>query len=155
MENLVIEHKEFLKKSAGYFIVSVVLVAVVFAAGDQFEWSVGAWILMAALVIEVMMTVSTLITAFTKEIFDEAGITVVNVLGSKTYAWKELERFEILWDYKGRRMIKKEEIDAPYILLSFANTRRKLRFDYLEVIDQYIRTCYGEPHVDNWTNIGK
>ena len=155
MDNFVLEHKDFLKKSAGYFIVAVVLVAVIFAAGDQFEWSVGAWILMAALAIEVMMTVSTLITAFTKETFDEQGITVTNLFGSKFYGWKDLERFEILWDYKGRRMIKKEEIDAPYILLSFANTRRKLRFDYLEVIDQHIRTYYGQPHVDNWTNIGK
>ena len=155
MENLVIEHKEFLKKSAGYFIVAVVLAAIFFAAGDQFELSTGAWILIAALAIEVAMAVSSLITAFTKEILDETGITVTNVFGRKTYAWKDLERFEILWDYKGRRMIKKEEIDAPYILLKFANTRKKLRFDYLEVIDQHIRTCYGEPHVDNWTNIGK
>ena len=155
MDNLVIEHKEFLKKSAGYFAVAVVLAAVFFAAGDQFELSVGAWILIAALAIELIMAVSALITAFAKEIFDGAGITVVNVFGSKTYSWKDVSRFEILWDYKGRRMVKKEEIDAPYILLKFTNTRKKLRFDYLEVIDQYIRACYGQPHVDNWTNIDK
>ena len=155
MDSFVLEHKDFLKKSVGYFVVAVVLVAVIFAAGDQFELSTGAWILMAALAIEVMMAVSTLITAFTKETFDEQGITVTNVFGSKSYAWKDLTRFEILWDYKGRRMVKKEEIDAPYILLQFANTRRKLRFDYLEAIDQHIRTYYGQPHVDNWTNITK
>lgn len=155
MDNFVLEHKDFLKKSAGYLIVTVVLLAVIFAAGDQFELSFGAWILMAALAVEVMMTISTLITAFTKETFDEQGITVTNVLGNRFYAWKDLERFEILWDYKGTRLVKKEQIDAPYILLKFANTRRKLRFDYLEVIDQHIRTYYGQPHVDNWTNVGK
>ena len=155
MDSFVLEHKDILKKSVGYVIVAVVLVAIIFAAGDQFEWSVGAWILMAALAIEVMMAVSTLITAFTKETFDEQGLTVTNFFGSKSYAWKDLECFEILWDYKGTRMVKKEQVDAPYILLRFANTRKKLRFDYLEVIDQHIRTYYGQPHVDNWTNIGK
>ena len=155
MEKLVIEHKDFLKKSAGYFIVTLALVAIIFAAGDQFELSVGAWILMAALALEVGMTISTLITAFTKEIFDETGITVTNFLSSKTYAWKDLERFEIHWDYKGRRVVGKQTNDAPYILLKFVNPKKKIRFDYLEVIDQHIRTYYGEPHVDNWTNIGK
>ena len=155
MDSFVLEHKDFLKKSVGYFAVTVVLAAVFFAAGDQFELSVGGWILIAAFVIEVVMTVSTLITAFTKETFDEKGITVTNVFGSKPYAWKDLERFEILWDYKRSHGLKREEIDTPYILLQFANTRKKLRFDYLELIDQPIRTYYGQPHVDNWTNVGK
>ena len=117
-------------------------------------WRVAA-ILIAALAIEVTMAFSNLIAAFTTETFDPEGITVSNVFGSKFYAWKDLERFEILWDYEGKRLVKKEEVDAPYILLKFANTKKKLRFDYLEAIDQCIRANYGEPHKDDWTNIGK
>ena len=95
------------------------------------------------------------IYAFSKDIFTEEGITFQNVFGNKTYLWKDLARFEILWDYEGKRMVKKEEVDAPYILLKFENPKKKLRFDYLEVIDQHIRAHYGEPHRDDWTNIGK
>ena len=155
MDNLVIEHKELLKKSIGYFLVALVLGAVFVAAGDQFKISTGTVILILALVIEVAMAFSTLTGAFTQEILDEEGVTVRNVLGSRVYLWKDLERFEILWDYEGKRLLKKEEIDAPYILLKFANPKKKLRVDYLEAIDQYIRANYGQPHVDNWTNIGK
>ena len=155
MESFELEHKDELKKSVGYFIVVVVLAAVCFAAGDQFMLSTSTWLLFAAMALELFMSISTLIIAFTKETFDETGITVTNVFGSKIYAWKDLERFEVLWDYKRKHMGKQAETDAPYILLKFANTRKKLRFDYMEVIDQHIRACYGEPHVDNWTNIGK
>ena len=155
MENLVIEHKENIKKAAGYLLVVLVLIAVLVVARDQFVMSVGTVILLAALLIEVVMLTITLIQAFTKEILDAQGITVQNVFGSKTYLWKDLARFEILWDYEGKRLMKKEEVDAPYILLKFENPKKKLRFDYLEAIDQHIRACYGQPHVDNWTNIGK
>ena len=155
MENLVIEHKEILKKCIGYLAVVVVLAAILIVAAEQFVMSAGTMILVTALVIELVMAGNTLVAAFTKEIFDAEGITVQNVFGSKTYLWKDLARFEILWDYEGRRMVKKEEVDAPYILLKFENTKKKLRFDYLQAIDQYIRVCYGQPHVDNWTNIGK
>ena len=145
----------FLLPAAFFVVLESDFTAVFFAAGDQFELSTGAWILIAALAIEVAMTISSLIVAFTKETFDTQGITVTNVFGSKSYAWKDLERFEILWDYKGRRMVKKEEIDAPYILLKFADPRKTIRLDYREDIDQCIRINYGQPHVDNWTNIGK
>lgn len=155
MENLVIEHKENLKKSIGYMAVVLVLAAVLIVAKDQFVMSVGTAVLIAALLIEVLMVAVTLVAAFTKEILTVEGITVQNVFGSKTYLWKDLTRFEILWDYEGRRLVKKEEVDAPYILLKFEHPQKKLRFDYLEVIDQHIRACYGQPHVDNWTNIGK
>ena len=155
MENLVIEHKENLKKSVGYLVVALVLAAVLIVAKDQFVMSVGTALLIAALLIEVVMVAVTLVQAFTKEIFTREGLTVQNFFGSKTCFWKDLARFEILWDYEGKRMIKKEEVDAPYILLKFENPKKKLRFDYLEAIDQHIRACYGQPHVDNWTNIGK
>ena len=155
MENLVIEHKEKVKTAIGYLAVTLVLAAVLLVAGDQFVMSVGTVLLILALVIELYMGISTLIYAFSKDIFTREGITFQNMLGSKTYLWKNLERFEILWDYEGRRLVKKEEVDAPYILLKFANPKKKCRFDYLEAIDQHIRACYGEPHVDNWTNIGK
>ena len=155
MENLVIEHKENLKKCVGYLAVVLVLAAMLIVARDQFVLSVGTVLLIAALLIEVVMVAMTLVQAFTKEIFSLEGLTVQNPFGSRTYLWKELARFEILWDYEGRRMVKKEEIDAPYILLKFESSKKKLRFDYNEAIDQHIRACYGEPHVDNWTNIGK
>ena len=155
MENLVIEHKENLKKSVGYLVVALVLAAVLIVAKDQFVMSVGTALLIAALLIEVVMVAVTLVQAFTKEIFTREGLTVQNVFDSKTYLWKDLVRFEILWDYEGKRLMKKEEVDAPYILLKFENPKKKLRFDYLEAIDQHIRACYGQPHVDNWTNIGK
>ena len=155
MENLVIEHKENLKKSAGYLAVVLVLAAILVVAKDQFVMSVGTALLIAALVIEVVMVAMTLVQAFTKEIFSQEGLTVQTPFGSKTYLWKELARFEILWDYEGRRMVKKEEVDAPYILLKFESGKNKLRFDYNEAVDQHIRACYGQPHVDNWTNIGK
>ena len=35
------------------------------------------------------------------------GVDLVNVFGTKTYLWKNLQRFEILWDYEGKRMVKK------------------------------------------------
>lgn len=155
MDNLVIEHKEKGKAGIGYLAVTLVLAAVLLVAGEQFTMSAGTVILILALVIELYMGISTLIYAFSKDIFTEEGITFQNIFGSKTYLWKELARFEILWDYEGRRLVKKEEVDAPYILLKFENPKKKLRFDYLEVIDQYIRAHYGEPHVDNWTNVGK
>lgn len=155
MENLVIEHKEKWKASVGYGLVAVVLAAVMIVAADQFTMSVGTAILIAALVIELFMAVTTLIFALSSETLDADGVTIKNVFGSKTYAWKNLARFEILWDYEGKRLVKKEEVDAPYILLKFANPRKKLRFDYNEALDQCIRFHYGEPHVDNWTNIGK
>ena len=155
MENLVIEHKEKIKAGIGYLAVVLVLAAVVLVASDRFIMSVGTGILIAALVLELYMGISTLIYAFSKDIFTQEGITFQNAFGNKTYLWKDLARFEILWDYKGKRLMKKEEEDAPYILLRFENPKKKIRFDYLEVIDQHIRACYGEPHVDNWTNIGK
>ena len=155
MDNLVIEHKEKLKAGIGYLVVVLALAAVLLVAGDQFTLSVGTGILIAALIIELYMSISSLIYAFSKDIFTEEGITFRNAFGSKTYLWKDLVRFEILWDYEGKRLVKKEEVDAPYILLKFENPKKKLRFDYLEAIDQHIRACYGQPHVDNWTNIGK
>ena len=155
MDNLVIEHKEKVKAGIGYLAVVVVLAAVLIAAGDQFKLSVGTGILILAMVIELVAGISALILAYTKEIFDADGITVQNVFGSKSYPWKKLERFEILWDYEGKRLVKKEEVDAPYILLKFADPQKKLRFDYLEAIDQCIRIHYGEPHRDDWTNVGK
>ena len=155
MENLVVEHKEKLKAGIGYLVVVLVLAAVLLVAGDRFVLSVGTGILLAAIAIELYMSISTLIYAFSKDIFTQEGITFQNVFGSKTYLWKDLARFEILWDYESKRLGKKEEVDAPYILLKFENPKKKLRFDYLEAIDQHIRACYGQPHVDNWTNIGK
>ena len=112
-------------------------------------------ILIAALVFEIIMAAATFIKAFSKEILHPDGLDVVNVFGTKTYLWKNLQRFEILWDYEGKRMVKKEQTDAPYILLKFENPKKKIRFDYREDIDQCIRVNYGLPHVDNWTNIGK
>ena len=155
MEDLVIEHKDELKQSIKYFLVVVVLTAVLLVAGDQFVLSVGTAILLGALLLELVMGIAALVKAYSKDIFTEEGLTLQNAFGSKTYLWKDLARFEILWDYKGRRMVKKEEEDAPYILLKFENPNKKLRFDYLEAIDQHIRACYGQSHVDNWTNIGK
>lgn len=154
MDNLVIEHKDMLKHSIKYFLVVVVLAAVLIVAADQFVMSAGTAILLGALVIEIIATAATLVKAFSQDIFTEEGLTIRNVFGSKTYLWKDLERFEILWDYKGKRLMKKEEEDAPYILLKF-NGGKKLRFDYLEVMDAFIRDAYGQPHVDDWTNIGK
>ena len=155
MENLVIEHREVMKKGVGYLLVAVLLAAILIVAADQFVLSVGTVILILALAVELFMGVSTLILAFSQDIFTRDGLTVRTVLGSKTYLWKDLDRFEIHWDYEGRRMVKKEEIDAPYILLKFRLPKKKLRYDYLEVMDQFIRDAYGQPHVDNWTNIGK
>ena len=155
MENLVIEHREAIKKGIGYLLVVVVLAAVLLVAGEQFTLTVGTAILLLALILELYMGVSTLIFAFSKDIFTQEGLTVQTVFGSKTYLWKDLERFEIHWDYKGNRMVKKEQTDAPYILLKFASPKKKLRFDYLEVTDLFIREAYGQPHVDNWTNVGK
>ena len=153
MDELVIEHKDLLKNGVWYLLVVAVLAAVFIAAGDQFVMSAGTVILIVALVIEIYTTVSTFISAYSKEILTPEGVTTVNVFGKKTYLWKDLERFEVLWDYKGKRLIKKEEIDAPYILLKFTVPRKTIRFDYLEAIDQYIRSAYGQPHKDNWTNI--
>lgn len=155
MEALVIEHKENLKKCIVYMVTVAVLAAILIVSADQLVMSVGTCLLLTALLIELLMVANTFIAAFTKEILDAQGITVQNVFGSKTYLWKDLARFEILWDYEGKRLVKKEEVDAPYILLKFENPKKKLRFDYLEAIDQHIRACYGQPHVDNWTNIGK
>jgi len=155
MEPLIIEHKDALKQSIKHFLVVVVLVAVLIVAAEQFVMSVGTIILLAALAIELFVGISTLIHGFSKDIFTQEGITFQNVFGSKSYLWKDMERFEILWDYEGKRLVKKEEVDAPYILLKFANPKKKIRFDYLEAIDQHIRACYGQPHVDNWTNVGK
>ena len=155
MENLVVEHKEALKNGIINLIVAVVLAAVLLVGVDQFVMSVGTALLIAALVFEIIMAAAAFIKAFSKEILHPEGVDTVNVFGTKTYLWKDLQRFAILWDYEGRRLIKKEEIDAPYILLKFENPRAKIRFDYREDIDQYIRTNYGQPHVDNWTNIGK
>ena len=155
MEALVIEHKEMLKKAIGYAVVTAALAAVLIVAKDQFVMSVGTALLLAALLIELLMVASNMVAAFTKEIFSDDGVTVQNVFGCKTYYWKDLMRFEILWDYEGKRLMKKEEVDAPYILLKFENPQKKLRFDYNEAIDQHIRACYGQPHVDNWTKIGK
>ena len=124
-------------------------------AADQFVMSVGTVILLAALAFEVLMAAAAFIKAFSKEILHPEGLDVVSVFGAKTYLWKNMQRFEILWDYEGKRMVKKEETDAPYILLKFENPKKKIRFDYREDIDQCIRENYGLPHVDNWTNIGK
>ena len=155
MENLVIEHKEMLKKAIGYAVVTAVLAAVLIVAKDQFVMSVGTALLLAALLFELLMGVNAVIAAYAKEILDDDGITMQNVFGSKTYYWKDLARFEILWDYEVKRSLKRGQVDAPYILLKFENPRKKLRFDYNEAIDQHIRACYGQPHVDNWTNVGK
>ena len=155
MENLVVEHKETLKSAVINLLVAIVLGAVLIVAAEQFVMSVGTAILIVALAFELIMAAVSFIKAFSTEVLRPEGVDVVNVFGTKTYLWKDLERFEILWDYEGRRLIKKEEIDAPYILLKFANPRAKIRFDYREDIDQCIRVNYGQPHVDNWTNIGK
>ena len=155
MDELIIEHRDQLKQSIKYFVVVAVLAAVLIVAADQFVMSVGTAVLLGALLLELVMGAAALYKAYSKEVFTEEGINLVTPFGSSTCLWKDLTRFEILWDYKGRRMVKKEEEDAPYILLKFENSGIKLRFDYSEVIDQYIRACYGQPHVDNWTNIGK
>ena len=155
MENLVVEHKDAIKTGIINLIVAVVLAAVLIVAADQFVMSVGTVVLITALVLEVIMAAAAFIRAFSKEVLHPEGVDVVNVFGTRTYLWKELQRFEILWDYEGKRMVKKEEIDAPYILLKFENPRKKIRFDYREDIDQCIRIHYGEPHRDDWTNVGK
>ena len=155
MENLVIEHKEAIKNGIINLLVAVVLIAVLIVAADQFVLSVGTSILIAVLAFELIMSAAAFVKAFSKEVLSPEGLNTVNVFGTKTYLWKDLQRFEILWDYEGRRMVKKEEIDAPYILLKFENPQKKIRFDYREDIDQCIRINYGQPHVDNWTNVGK
>ena len=155
MENLVVEHKEVLKRGVINLLVATVLSAILIVAADQFVLSVGTAILIAALAFELLMAAAAFVQAFSKEVLHPEGVDVVNVFGTKTFLWKDLQRFEILWDYEGKRMVKKEEIDAPYILLKFENPAKKLRFDYREDIDQCIRVNYGLPHVDNWTNIGK
>ena len=155
MENLVIEHKEAIKNAIINLTVAVVLAAVLIVVADQFVLSVGTGILIAALVFELVMAAAAFVKAFSKEVLNPEGLSAVNVFGTKTYLWKNLQRFEILWDYEGKRLVKKEEIDAPYILLKFENPRKTIRLDYREDIDQCIRINYGQPHVDNWTNIGK
>ena len=155
MENLVIEHKEALKNGIIMLVVAIVLAAVLLIGADQFVMSVGTMLLIVALAFEIIMSAAAFIKAFSKEILSPEGLDAVNVFGTKTYLWKNLQRFEILWDYEGKRMVKKEEIDAPYILLKFENPRKTIRLDYREDIDQCIRINYGQPHVDNWTNIGK
>ena len=155
MANLVIEHKEAIKNAIINLTVAVVLAAVLIVAADQFVLSVGTGILIAALVFELVMAAAAFVKAFSKEVLNPEGLSAVNVFGTKTYLWKNLQRFEILWDYEGKRLVKKEEIDAPYILLKFENPRKTIRLDYREDIDQCIRINYGQPHVDNWTNIGK
>ena len=155
MENLVVEHKEAIKSGIINLLVAGVLAGVLIVAADQFVMSVGTAILLALLAFEIIMAAAAFVKAFSKEVLHPEGVDVVNVFGTKTYLWKNLQRFEILWDYEGKRMVKKEEIDAPYILLKFENPRAKIRFDYREDIDQCIRVNYGLPHVDNWTNIGK
>lgn len=155
MENLVVEHKDALKSGIINLIVAAVLAAVLIVAAGQFVMSVGTAILLAALAFEIIMAAAAFIKGFSREILHSEGVDMVNVFGTKTYRWNDLQRFEILWDYEGKRMVKKEEIDAPYILLKFENPRKTIRFDYREDIDQCIRVNYGLPHVDNWTNIGK
>ena len=155
MENLVIEHKDAIKGGIINFLVAVVLAAVLLIGADQFIMSVGTGLLLVALVFEIIMTAAALVKTFSKEILHPEGLDTVSVFGTKTYYWKDLQRFEIRWDYEGRRMIKKEEIDAPYILLKFENPQKNIRLDYREDIDQCIRVNYGQPHVDNWTNIEK
>lgn len=155
MENLVVEHKEALKSAIINLLVAVVLAAVMIVAADQFVMSVGTAVLIVALAFELIMAAAAFVKAFSKEVLHPEGVDLVNVFGTKTYLWKNLQRFEILWDYEGKRMVKKEEIDAPYILLKFENPRKVIRIDYREDIDQCIRINYGQPHVDNWTNIGK
>ena len=155
MENLVIEHKEAIKNGIINLLVTVILAAVMIVAADQFVLSVGTGILIAALAFELIMSAAAFVKAFSKEILSPEGLAEETVFGTKTYLWKNLQRFEILWDYEGKRMVKKEEIDAPYILLKFENPRKTIRLDYREDIDQCIRVNYGQPHVDNWTNIGK
>ena len=155
MENLVIEHKEVVKNAIINLLVAVVLAAVLIVAADRFVLSVGTGILIAVLLFELIMAAAAFVKAFSKEVLHPEGMSAVNVFGTKTYLWKNLQRFEILWDYEGKRMVKKEEIDAPYILLKFEDPRKTIRLDYREDIDQCIRINYGQPHVDNWTNIGK
>ena len=155
MENLVIEHKEAIKIAVINLTVAVVLAAVLIVAADQFVLSVGTGILIAVLLFELIMAAAAFVKAFSKEVLNPEGLSAVNAFGTKTYLWKNLQRFEILWDYEGKRMVKKEEIDAPYILLKFEDPRKTIRLDYREDIDQCIRINYGQPHVDNWTNIGK
>ena len=155
MEPLVIEHKDQYKFAVGYTVVAAVIAAMVIVVRDQFVMSAGAMIAIVAFALEFGFAVYTWIKAGSQETLDVDGITVTNILGAKHYAWKDISRFEIHWDYKGRRTVGKQVNDAPYILLKFSNTRNKLRFDYLEPIDLSIRENYGQPHVDNWTNVGK
>ena len=155
MENLVVEHKEAVKNGIINLVVAIVLAAILAVAADQFVMSVGTALLIVALAFEIIMAAAAFVKAFSKEVLHPEGVDLVSVFGTKTYLWKNLQRFEILWDYEGKRMVKKEEIDAPYILLKFENPRKMIRFDYREDIDQCIRINYGQPHVDNWTNIGK
>ena len=109
MDNLVIEHKDELKQCIKYFLVVVVLAAVLIVAADQFVLSLGTAILLGALLLELVMGANSLIRAYSKDIFTEEGITMQNFFGARTCLWKDLERFEILWDYKGKRLLKKEE----------------------------------------------
>jgi len=155
MENLVIEHKDAVKDAIINLLVAVVLAAILIVAADQFVLSVGTGILIATMILELVMSAAAFVKAFSKEILSPEGLEAVNVFGTKTYLWKNLQRFEILWDYEGKRLVKKEEVDAPYILLKFEDPRKTIRLDYREDIDQCIRINYGQPHVDNWTNIGK
>ena len=155
MEPLVIEHKDQYKFAVGYTVVAAVIAAMVIVVRDQFVMSVGAMIAIVAFALELGFAIYTWIKAGSKETLDADGITVTNLLGAKHYSWKNISRFEIHWDYKGSRTMGKQQNDAPYILLNFTDTRKKLKFDYLEPIDLCIRENYGAPHVDNWTNINK
>ena len=155
MEPLVIEHKDQYKFAVGYTVVAAVIAAMAIVVRDQFVMSTGTIIAIVAFALELGFAIHTWIKAGSKETLTPDGITVSNLLGAKHYDWKNISRFEIHWDYKGRRTMGKPETDAPYILLKFSNTRDKLRFDYLEPIDLCIRENYGEPHVDNWTNLDK
>ena len=99
MENLVIEHKDVINKGLITLVVAVVLAAVLLIGADQFVMSVGTILLIVALAFEIIMTALYFLKAFSKEILSPDGLTEVNVFGTKTYFWKDLQRFEILWDY--------------------------------------------------------
>ena len=106
MENLVIEHKDALKGGIINLLVAAVLAAILIVAADQFVLTVGTALLIAALVFEVFMAAAAFVKSFSREILHPEGVDMVNVFGVKTYLWKDLTRFEILWDYEGKRMVK-------------------------------------------------
>ena len=153
MDKVEVNHKELTKKGYGYLLVALVLAVMLYVVREQFVMSWGTVILLFALALELGMGIFTMIRAASREVLDEKGITVITPFGSRTYGWNRLQRFEINWNYEKKKGFKNEE--EPYILLSFANPRKTMKFPYDADIDRCVRCNYGEPEVDNWTTVGK